>query len=57
MIYMILQMLVGNPDIVPVFSTATWTVRQTATGTTRNVTARSKQEARDKIINNAFDDD
>jgi hypothetical protein len=56
-IYMVLQMLVGNPDIVPVFSTATWTVRQNATGTVRKVTARSRQEAKDKIINNVFDKD
>jgi hypothetical protein len=56
-IYMVLQMLVGNPDIVPVFSTATWKVRQTETGTERNVTARSRQEAKDKIINSIFDKD
>ena len=56
-IYMALQMLVGNPDIVPVFSTATWTVRQTETGAERNVTARSRQEAKDKIINSIFDKD
>jgi hypothetical protein len=56
-IYMVLQMLVGNPDIVPVFSTATWTVRQTATGTVRKVTARSRQEAKDKIANNLFDEE
>ncbi|MGA8616094.1 MAG: hypothetical protein WB760_31280 [Xanthobacteraceae bacterium] len=52
-----MQMLVGNPDLVPVFSTATWTVRQTATGTVRKVTARSRQEASDKIVNNIFDGD
>jgi hypothetical protein len=56
-IYMILQMLVGNPDIVPVFSTATWTVRQTATGTVRKVTARSRQEAKNKVVNSDFDTD
>jgi hypothetical protein len=56
-IYMVLQMLFGNPDIVPVFSTATWTVRQTETGKVRKVTARSRQEAKDKIINNVFDAD
>ena len=55
-IYMVLQMLAGNPDIVPVFSTATWTVRQIATGTVRKVTARSWQEAKEKIISNAFDE-
>jgi hypothetical protein len=57
MIYMVLQMLVGNPDIVPVFSTATWTVWQTATGTLRNVTARSRQEAKDKISSGIFNED
>jgi hypothetical protein len=57
MIYVILQMLVGNPDIVPVFSTATWSVRHTATGIVRTVTARSRQEAEDKINNNLFDED
>ena len=56
-IYMILQMLVGNPDIVPVFSTATWTLRQTATGTVRKVTARSRQEAKNKVVNSDFDTD
>jgi hypothetical protein len=56
-IYMILQMLVGNPDIVPVFSTATWTIRQTATGTVRKVTARSRQEAKNKVVNSDFDTD
>jgi hypothetical protein len=54
---MLLQMLVGNPDIVPVFSTATWTVRRTATGTVRKVTARSRQEAKEKIANGIFDED
>ena len=53
---MVLQVLVGNPDIVPVFSMATWTVRQTATGTVRKVTARSRQEAKDKVTNSAFDE-
>jgi hypothetical protein len=56
-IYMVLQMLTGNPDIAPVFSTATWTVRQISTGTLRKVTARSRQEAKDKINNNVFDED
>ena len=56
MVTMLLQMLVGNPDMVPVFSTATWTVRQTATGMTRKVTARSRQEAEEKIANGIFDE-
>ena len=55
-ITMLLQMLVSNPDIVPVFSTATWTVRQTATGMTRKVTARSRQEAGEKIADGLFDE-
>jgi hypothetical protein len=55
LIAMLFQMLVGNPDIVPVVSTATWTVRQIATGTVRNVTARSRQEAKEKIANGIFD--
>jgi hypothetical protein len=56
MIYMLFQMLVGNPDIVPVGSTATWTVRQTATGMVRNVTAGTRQEAMEKIANGIFDE-
>jgi hypothetical protein len=56
-IYMVLQILVGNPDIVPVFSKATWTVRQSATGTVRKVTACSRQEVMDKIANNLFDEE
>ena len=55
-ITMLFQMLVGNPDIAPVFSAATWTVRQTATGTVRHVTARSGQEAKEKIANGIFDE-
>jgi len=56
-VFAVLQMLAGNPDIVPVFSTATWTVRQASTGMVRKVAARSRQEAKDKITNNIFDDD
>jgi hypothetical protein len=37
------------------YSTVTWTVRQTATGVIREVTARSEQEARDKIACELFD--
>lgn len=55
-VFMVLQMLAGNPDIVPVFSTATWTVRQTATGMVRKVTARSRREAGEKIASGLFDD-
>ena len=56
LVFMVLQVLVGNPDIVPAFAMAKWTVRQTATGTVRKVTARSRQEAKDKITNGAFDE-
>ncbi|MGA8616571.1 MAG: hypothetical protein WB760_33715 [Xanthobacteraceae bacterium] len=56
LVYLVLQMLVGNSDIVPVFSTATLTARQTATGTARKVTARSRQEVKDKITNNVFEE-
>jgi hypothetical protein len=56
-LYMFLQMLVGNPDVAPVFSTATWTVRQTATGAVRKVTACSEQEAAEKIASSDFDAD
>jgi len=54
-VYMVLQFLLGKPDIIPVFSMVTWTVRQTTTGAMRKVTARSRQEAEDKIINKVFD--
>jgi hypothetical protein len=54
-IYMFLQMLVGNPDIAPAFSTATWTVREMATGAVRKVTARSEQEAADKAASGMSD--
>ena len=37
------------------FSTVTWTVRQTATGVVREVTARSEQDAKEKIALGAFD--
>lgn len=56
-IYMFLQMLVGNPDIAPAFSTATWTVREIATGAVRKVTARSEQAAGEKIVSGDFDAD
>lgn len=55
--FMFLQMLVGNPDIAPTSSTAIWTVRQTATGAMRKVTARSEQEAAEKIVSGHFDKD
>lgn len=56
-IFMFVQALVGNPDIAPAVSTATWTVRKTATGMLRKVTARSEQEAGEKILSGNFDED
>ena len=56
-IFMFFQTLVGNPDIAPASSTATWTVRETATGAVRKVTARSEQEAAEKIVGGHFDED
>jgi hypothetical protein len=38
-----------------VFSTAAWTVRETATGAVRKVTARSEREAGEKIASGNFD--
>jgi hypothetical protein len=55
--FMLLQMLVGNPDIAPVYSMATWSVRHTATGVVRKVTARSEQQAKEKIATGIFDED
>jgi hypothetical protein len=54
---MVFQMLVGNPDIAPTYSSATWTVLQSATGAVRKVTARSKKEAKEKIASGIFDED
>lgn len=39
------------------YSSVTWTVRQTTTGVVHNVTARSEQEAREKIASEIFDKD
>ena len=55
--FMLLQMLVGNPDIAPVYSRATWTVRHTTTGVIRKVTARSEQQAKERIADGIFDED
>jgi hypothetical protein len=54
--FMFFQSLVGNPDIMPVASTATWTVQETATGAVRKVTAHSQEEATERIANGYFDD-
>ena len=56
-IFMMIQMLFANPDIVPAFSTATWTVRDATTGAKQKVTAYSRQEAEEKIANGIFDED
>jgi hypothetical protein len=53
--FMLLQLLFMVPDTPPVYSTATWTVRQTATGMIRTVTAQSEQDAREKIALDLFD--
>src|ERR1700726_2665880 len=55
--FMVWQMLLGNPDIAPTYSLATWTVRHSATGVIRKVTARSNKEAQEKIANGLFDED
>jgi hypothetical protein len=55
--FMLLQILVGNPDIAPVYSMATWTVRHGATGVVRKVTARSEQQAKERIADGIFDAD
>jgi hypothetical protein len=52
---MLLQIVVLIPEMPASFSTVTWTVRQTATGVVHKVTARSEQEAMDKIAVGAFD--
>jgi hypothetical protein len=54
---MVWQMLLGNPDIAPTYSLATWTVRQSATGAIRKVTAGSEKEAKEKIESGIFDAD
>jgi len=52
---MIIQTLIII-DYPLIWSTVTWTVRQSSTGTVRNVTARSEQEARKKIEIGTFDE-
>jgi len=51
------QLVLGIPDMSPLSSTATWTVRQRATGLIRRVTAQSEQEAKEKIAVGLFDQD
>jgi hypothetical protein len=53
---MILQIVFLVPEVMRYYSTATWTIRQTATGAVRKVTARTEQEAKDKIALGLFDD-
>ena len=52
---MVLQIIFIYPETTGFYSSVTWTVRQTATGVVRKVSARSQQEARDKIALAIFD--
>jgi hypothetical protein len=52
---MVLQIIFIYPETTGFYSSVTWTVRQTATGVVRKVTARSQQEAGDKIALGIFD--
>ena len=54
---MLFQIMLIFPEAVPYYSTVTWTVRQTATGIVCKVTARSEQEAMEKIALGIFDKD
>jgi hypothetical protein len=40
-----------------VYSSVTWTIRETSTGAVRKVTARSEADAREKIARSLFDPD
>jgi hypothetical protein len=52
---MLFQIAFLIPEMPGSFSTVTWTVRRTATGVVRKVTARSEQEAWGKIAVGLFD--
>jgi hypothetical protein len=52
---MLAQIMVAIPVMPPYFSSVTWTVRETATGAIRSVTARTEQDAKDKIACGLFD--
>jgi hypothetical protein len=52
---MLVQIALVIPEVPRSFSTVTWTVRETATGAVRKVTARTEQEAKDKISLELFD--
>jgi hypothetical protein len=52
---MVLQIIFIYPETTGFYSSVTWTVRQTATGVVRKVTAWSEQGARDKIALGIFD--
>ena len=52
---MLLQIIFIHPETTGFYSSVTWTVRQTATGMVRKVTAWSEQGARDKIALGIFD--
>ena len=53
---MMLQIVFLVPEVMRYYSTATWTIRQIARGAVRKVTARTEQEAKDKIALGLFDD-
>ena len=55
-LFMILQIVFLVPEDIRYYSSATWTVRQTAMGAVRKVTARTVREAKDKIALGLFDD-
>ena len=58
MIYMVLQMLrSGDPDIVRVFSTATWLVRTDRDRNGARSDSALRQEAKDKMANNLLFDE
>jgi hypothetical protein len=52
---MLVQLALLIPMMPATFSTVSWTVRQKSTGVIRKVTARSEQEARQKIELGLFD--
>jgi hypothetical protein len=55
--FMLLQMLVGSPEIAPVYSSVTWAVRHIVTGAIRKVTTRSERQAQERIANGIVDED
>lgn len=51
-----LQVAIGIAEAPHGFSPAIWTVRQTATGHVRKITAYSEAEARERLALGLFDD-